>query len=90
MNSLEVLRYYSREDIQNAMLKFAKDKEVVGSLENGSYLGRPDILIYPKDILERVNKGAVAFHCSVENWFNPDAAVDGPCTEGYGEPQEEF
>jgi hypothetical protein len=71
MNHLEVLKYYSREDIQNAMLSFSKDKEVVGSLKDGSYLNRPDILLYPKDIIERVKKGVVAFHCSVENWFNP-------------------
>jgi len=71
MNQLEVQKYYSREDIQNAMLSFSKNKEVVGSLKDGSYLNRPDILLYPKDIIERVKKGVVAFHCSVENWFNP-------------------
>lgn len=77
MNQSEVLRYYSREDIQRAMLKFSKDKEVVGSLENGSYLKRPDIVLYPKDILERVKKGVVAFHCSVENWYNPMQVTTG-------------
>lgn len=71
MNQLEILRYYSREDIQNAMLSFSKDREVVGSLIDGTYLNRPDTLLYPKDIIERVKKGAVAFHCSVEKWFNP-------------------
>ncbi|MFH1229545.1 MAG: DNA primase small subunit domain-containing protein [Candidatus Aenigmatarchaeota archaeon] len=71
MNGAEVLRYYSREDVQNAILKFAKDKEIVGSLEDGSFLKRPDILMYPKDIEEKVKKGVVAFHCSVENWYNP-------------------
>ena len=71
MNQLEILRYYSREDIQTAILNFSKDREVVGSLRDGSYLNRPDTLLYPKDILERVKKGVVAFHCSVEKWFNP-------------------
>jgi len=71
MNQLEILRYYSREDIQTAILNFSKDREVVGSLRDGTYLNRPDTLLYPKDIIERVKKGAVAFHCSVEKWFNP-------------------
>jgi len=71
MNQLEILRYYSREDIQTAILSFSKNREVVGSLNDGSYLNRPDTLLYPKDIIERVKKGVVAFHCSVERWFNP-------------------
>jgi len=71
MNLVEILNYYSRPDIQEMLLSFSKEREVVGSLKDGSYLNRPDILIYPKDITERVRKGVVAFHCSVEKWFNP-------------------
>ena len=71
MNLSEILRYYSREDIQNAILGFSKEREVVGSLRDGSYLNRPDTLLYPKDITERVKRGVVAFHCSVERWINP-------------------
>ncbi|MEM5782246.1 MAG: hypothetical protein QXD43_03580, partial [Candidatus Aenigmatarchaeota archaeon] len=71
MNYLEILKYYSREDIQNAILSFSKNREIVGSLRDGSYLNRPDVIEYPKDIIERVKKGAVAFHCSVERWLNP-------------------
>jgi len=71
MNQLEILKYYSRPEIQNVMLEISKEREVIGSLMNGSYLSRPDTILYPKDIVERVKKGAVAFHCSVERWFNP-------------------
>jgi hypothetical protein len=71
MKLFEILKYYSRPDIQNAMLPIAKDREVVGSVKDGSYLKRPDILLYPKDIVERVKKGVVAFHCSVEKWVQP-------------------
>ena len=71
MNLVEILRYYSRPEIQNSILNFSKEREVVGSLRDGSYLNRPDTLLYPKDILERVKKGVVAFHCSVEKWLNP-------------------
>lgn len=71
MNQFEILKYYSKPEIQNAILSVVKDREVVGSLKDGSYLKRPDTLIYPKDIVERVKKGVVAFHCSVERWFQP-------------------
>ena len=71
MNQLEILRYYSNPLIQEKMLSIAKNREVVVSVEDGSYLKRPDVLLYPKDIEERVKKGAVAFHCSVERWLQP-------------------
>lgn len=71
MNQFEILRYYSRSEIQNIILEIAKDREVVGSVKDGSYLKRPDTLLYPKDIEERVKRGVVAFHCSVEKWSQP-------------------
>ena len=45
MNQFEVIRYYSRPEIQKAMLSIAKNREVVGSLKDGSYLSRPDTLL---------------------------------------------
>ncbi len=66
-----VVKYYSRPEIQNSMLDLARDREVVGCLSNGSYLKRPDILLYPKDIIERVKNGVISFHYSVERWFQP-------------------
>jgi hypothetical protein len=71
MYYFKILKYYSNPDIQKAMLSVARDREVVGSVEDGSYLKRPDVLLYPKDIEERVKKDVVAFHCSVEKWFQP-------------------
>lgn len=71
MNQSEIFKYYSRPEIQKAMLSVAKNREVVGSLEDGSFLSRPDILLYPKDIEERIKRGVVAFHCSVEKWVQP-------------------
>jgi len=38
---------------------------------SGSYSKRPDILSYPRDVVEKVKDGIVAFHCSVERWKNP-------------------
>ena len=71
MHGFEILKYYSRTEIQNAMLSFAKEREVVGSSMDGTFMKRPDILVYPKDIVERVKNNIVAFHCSVEKWYNP-------------------
>ena len=71
MNRSEILNYYSKPEIQSEIMKFAKDREVVGSLEDGRFLKRPDVLAYPKDLIERVKQGVVSFHCSVEKWFNP-------------------
>ncbi|MFH1474184.1 MAG: DNA primase small subunit domain-containing protein [Candidatus Aenigmatarchaeota archaeon] len=71
MNQFEVIKYYSRPDIQKKMIEIAKNREVVGSLKDGSFLSRPDILLYPKDIEERAKMGVVAFHCSVERWTQP-------------------
>jgi hypothetical protein len=67
----EALRHYSRPDIQDAMLDLAKNREVVGCLSDGSYLKRPDIISYPKDIIERVKRGVISFHYSVERWIQP-------------------
>ncbi len=71
MHYFKILKYYSNPVVQKEILSIAKNREVVGSNEEGSYLKRPDVLLYPKDIEERVKKGAIAFHCSVEKWSQP-------------------
>lgn len=68
---MDALTYYSNPEIQKRILEVAKDREVVGSSKDGTFFSRPDTLIYPNDILERVKKGTVAFHCSVERWKSP-------------------
>jgi hypothetical protein len=71
MYYLKILEYYSNPVVRKEILSTAKDREVVGSIEDGSYLKRPDVLLYPKDIEGKVKDGAVAFHCSVEKWVQP-------------------
>ncbi|OGI12656.1 hypothetical protein A3K64_03705 [Candidatus Micrarchaeota archaeon RBG_16_36_9] len=71
MHYFKILKHYLNPIVQKEILSVAKDREVVGSLEDGSYLKRPDVLSYPKDIEEKVKNGAVAFHCSVERWSQP-------------------
>lgn len=71
MHYFKILKYYSNPIVQKEILSAAKDREVVGSVEDGSYLKRPDVLLYPKDIENKIKEGAVAFHCSVEKWLQP-------------------
>jgi hypothetical protein len=71
MKKFQILKYYSKPFVQEQIIRMAKDREVAGSLDDGSFLKRPDVLQYPKDIEEKVTRGAVAFHCSVERWSQP-------------------
>ena len=66
-----VFDYYSREDVQNALVDAARDREVAGIFKNGSFGQRPNVLIYPTDIVNMVKSGTVSFHGSVERWDNP-------------------
>lgn len=55
------------------MLAAGRDREVVGATADGSYTKRPDMLLYPADIVERVKRSVVSWHCSIERWHNPMA-----------------
>jgi len=79
--------YYSRKDVQDAIIKFCQDRETVprytkspsdfgapGTESSRGFEGfgkRPDTLNYPQDIIELVKKGATSFHCSEEIWNDP-------------------
>ncbi len=71
MYKFQILKYYSRKDIQESIATIAKDREVACSRSDGSYFKRPDVLVYPRDVAEKAKAGAVAFHCSVEKWSQP-------------------
>jgi len=62
--------YYSKPEVQETILKFAKDREVVPRYFE-QFGKRPDVLQYPGDILNLVKKGATSFHASEELWENP-------------------
>ncbi|MEK6809730.1 MAG: DNA primase small subunit domain-containing protein, partial [Nanoarchaeota archaeon] len=64
------LRFYKRKDIQEAIIDHAKNKEI-GVRYNDSFGRRPDILTYPKEILELSLRGVTSFHASEELWENP-------------------
>jgi hypothetical protein len=75
-----VLKFYKRKDVQDAMIEHARGKEV--GMRFGTIFGsRPDVLSYPRDVLELVlkninsnfweAKNTISFHSSEENWENP-------------------
>lgn len=64
------LRFYKRQDIQEAIIAHAKNKEI-GTRYMDNFGRRPDILAYPKDIIELAKQGVTSFHASEELWGNP-------------------
>ncbi|MFH0961697.1 MAG: hypothetical protein V1820_03375 [archaeon] len=77
MRTKELLDFYSREDVQDAILSFGKNREVVGRRLRGEYNKRPDNLVYPADVLSHARDGVTSFHASVELWKNPLALATG-------------
>jgi len=66
----KTLSFYKRKDIQEELVKQAKDKEV--AFRFGEWFSkRPEILSYPNDVLELAKQRATSFHCSEELWNNP-------------------
>jgi len=62
--------YYSKPEIQKALLEFSQNREVVPRYLEG-FGKRPDTLQYQSDIMGLVNKGATSFHASEEIWKDP-------------------
>ena len=67
----DLLMYYKREDIRQAMCDGAVNKEVAVRYGDGGYGKRPDILSTAGDVLELVKRGSTSFHASEEIWRNP-------------------
>lgn len=66
-----ILGYYSREQVQKALIEIAKNREVVSVFKDGRFGKRPDIIQYPQDIVQAVKEGAISFHGSLERWQQP-------------------
>jgi len=71
MNLKKIYEYYSQDEILEKIVSSAREREVSASKQDGSHLSRPNVLVYPRDVLELVKRGAVSFHGSVERWKNP-------------------
>jgi len=57
-NFSKVWDYYSRKDVQEALIEVAKDREIVGVFSNGNFGKRPNVLMYPNDIqLDKIRIG---------------------------------
>lgn len=65
-----LLKHYKREDVCRAIINAAEDKEIAVKYGDKGFGKRPDVLKYPKDVLEFAKKGATSFHCSEELWTN--------------------
>ena len=66
----KTLSFYKRKDIQEELVKQAKDKEIAFRFDE-SFGKRPEVLTYPNDVLELAKQRVTSFHCSEELWKNP-------------------
>lgn len=65
-----IREHYQRDAVVEEMLRVAEYREFSPTYPNG-YGKRPDAINYEGDFLSFVEKGAIAFHGSVERWQNP-------------------
>ncbi|MBI2665771.1 hypothetical protein HYX12_04075 [Candidatus Woesearchaeota archaeon] len=64
------LKFYKQKEIQEAIVEHARNKEI-GTRYTDSFGKRPDILAYPRDVIELAIQGVTSFHASEEIWENP-------------------
>lgn len=66
-----LLKYYKQLEVQEAILACSAGREVAVKFGDKGFGKRPDVLNYPKDVLEFAKQGATSFHVSEEHWSNP-------------------
>ena len=66
-----IIDFYSKPDIQEEIVKAAKDREIAVKFGDKGFGKRPDIIQYKSDVLELAKQGATSFHASEEIWQNP-------------------
>lgn len=67
----QTLRYYKRDDIEDAILEAAEHREIGVRYGDQGFGKRPDVLTYRDDILSLAQRRATSFHSSEERWSNP-------------------
>lgn len=67
----DIIAYYSRKEVQEAIAKASLDREVAVRYLEGTFGKRPDSIQFPGDIKEFAKKGATSFHISCERWQDP-------------------
>lgn len=68
---MQVLKFYSRKDVQREILRVSKNREVAVKYGDSGFGKRPDILQFEQDIFELAMQGATSFHISEERWSDP-------------------
>ncbi|MEK6907493.1 MAG: hypothetical protein AABW45_03110 [Nanoarchaeota archaeon] len=71
----DLLKYYSRKDVQKAIFQVSIDREIAVRFGDKGYGRRPDILQFETDIHELAKQGATSFNISEERWKNPFYAL---------------
>ena len=71
------IAYYSRKDVQKALVDSSFNKEVAVAIGDKGFGKRPDTLNYESDVQELAKQGATSFHISEEHWQNPRNLVPG-------------
>ncbi|MEK6936454.1 MAG: hypothetical protein AABW58_00105 [Nanoarchaeota archaeon] len=71
MLNYDILKFYSRKDIQKEIIKLSRNREVAVNFGEKGYGKRPDTLEYENDILELAKQGATSFHVSLEHFKDP-------------------
>ena len=66
-----ILKFYKRKDIQDAIIEHALHKEIGMQFGVGNFGKRPDVLTYPRDVLELALQDVTSLHSSEEIWENP-------------------
>src|SRR3989344_8056356 len=67
----DTVSFYSRKDVQEAILATATNREVAVKFGESGFGKRPDTLRYPRDVYELAKQGSTSFHISEEIWSNP-------------------
>ncbi len=71
MRQSEIIKYYSREDIQKEIVRLSQGREVIATFQNKSFGKRPDMIQFPAEVKAIARKGATSFHASEERWLDP-------------------
>jgi len=65
------LKHYKKPEVMKEMTLQAENKEVGIMFSEKIFGKRPDVIMYPNDVLEFAKKRVTSFHCSEESWQDP-------------------
>lgn len=71
MKTSELLKYYNQDELLDEVVRLCRNREVIPQFKDGGFGKRPSTILYKKDLLDLIRRGAVSFHVSVERWRNP-------------------